>query len=49
MPGSRMNKMVGELKTAGVKFKEVTVEWWLKHPEIDAGKRNLVKILSTRK
>jgi iron(III) transport system substrate-binding protein len=49
MPGSRMNKMVGDLKKAGVTFKEVTVEWWLKHPEIDAGKRNLVKILSTRR
>jgi ABC-type Fe3+ transport system substrate-binding protein len=49
IPGSRMGKMVGDLKSAGVKFKEVTVEWWLKHPEIDKGKRSLVKILSTRK
>jgi iron(III) transport system substrate-binding protein len=49
LPGSRMNKMVGDLKKAGVTFKEVTVEWWLKHPEIDTGKRNLVKILSTRR
>lgn len=48
MPNSRMSKMVGDFTKQGVKFKEVTVEWWLKHPEIDAGKRDLIKILTTR-
>jgi hypothetical protein len=31
-----------------VKFKEVTIEWWLKHPEIDEGKSELIKILTSK-
>lgn len=48
MPNSRMSTMVGDYNKQGVKFKEVTVDWWLKHPEIDTGKRDLIKILTTR-
>jgi ABC-type Fe3+ transport system substrate-binding protein len=48
LPGSRMGKMVDDYKKLDVKFKEVTVEWQLQHPEIDAGRRELIKILTTR-
>lgn len=48
MPGSNMAKQVSALEKEGVTFKEVTVEWWLKHPEIDAQKRDLIKILTAR-
>jgi iron(III) transport system substrate-binding protein len=48
LPGSRMGKMVEEYKRAGVKFKEVTVDWWNQHPEIEAGKSELIKILTTK-
>ena len=30
-------------------FKEVTIDWWLKHPEIDSEKRELIKMLTTKK
>jgi iron(III) transport system substrate-binding protein len=48
LPGSRMGKMVGDYEKLGVKFKEVTVAWYNQHPEIDAGKSELIKILTTK-
>lgn len=48
LPGSRMGKMVGDFRKLNVKFKEVTTEWYLRHPEIDAGKSELIKIITTR-
>ena len=48
LPGSRMGKMVDDFGKLGVKFKEVTTEWYLRHPEIDAGKSELIKIITTR-
>jgi iron(III) transport system substrate-binding protein len=48
LPGSRMGKMVDDYKKQGVKFKEVTVDWWMKHPEISASKHELIKILTTK-
>lgn len=47
MPGSRMGAMVADFQKRGVKFKEVTVDWWLAHPEVDAGRSELIKILTT--
>jgi iron(III) transport system substrate-binding protein len=47
-PGSRMGKMVDDFKKLDVKFKEVTVEWQLQHPEIDANRSELIKILTTK-
>ena len=44
LPGSKMGKMVDDYKKQGVKFKEVTVDWYGQHPEIDAGKSELIKI-----
>jgi iron(III) transport system substrate-binding protein len=48
LPGSRMGKMVEDFKKQGVKFKEVTVDWWSKHPEIIKSRSELIKILTTR-
>jgi ABC-type Fe3+ transport system substrate-binding protein len=48
LPGSRIGKTVDKYVAQNVKFKEVTIEWWLKHPEIDEGKSELIKILTTR-
>src|SRR5215831_8149677 len=48
LPGSRMDKMVEDFKNLGVKFKEVSVDWWNQHPEIDTGKSELIKILTTK-
>jgi iron(III) transport system substrate-binding protein len=48
MPGSRMGRMVDDYKKRGVKFKEVTVDWYVAHPEIDAGKSELIRILTTK-
>ena len=43
-----MGKMVADYKAAGSKFKEVTVEWWGQHPEIDTTKSEMIKILTAR-
>jgi hypothetical protein len=43
-----MGKMVDDFKKLDVKFKEVTVEWQLAHPEIDANRSELIKILTTK-
>jgi iron(III) transport system substrate-binding protein len=48
MPGSRMGKMVDDFSKMNVKFKEVTAEWYLRHPEIDASKSELIKIITTK-
>src|SRR5215813_5653383 len=46
--GSKMGKMVDDYAKLSVKFKEVTVAWYSQHPEIDAGKSELIKILTTK-
>jgi ABC-type Fe3+ transport system substrate-binding protein len=46
--GSNMGKMVDDYAKLGVKFKEVTIAWYSQHPEIDAGKSELIKILTTK-
>ena len=48
LPGSQMGKMVDDFGKKGVKFKEVTTEWYLRHPEIDASKSELIKIITTK-
>jgi iron(III) transport system substrate-binding protein len=48
MPGSQMGKMVDDFTKRNVKFKEVTTEWYLRHPEIDASKSELIKIITTK-
>ena len=48
MPGSKMGAMVAGYQKLGVKFKEVTVDWWSMHPEIEATRSELIKILTTK-
>jgi ABC-type Fe3+ transport system substrate-binding protein len=48
MPGSKMGAMIADYQKRGVKFKEVTVQWWSEHPEIDASRSELIKILTTK-
>jgi ABC-type Fe3+ transport system substrate-binding protein len=48
MPGSKMGAMVADYQKQGVKFKEVTVQWWSEHPEIEASRSELIKILTTK-
>ena len=49
LTGSRMGKMVDGYMKQKVPFKEVTVEWQLQHPEINAGRSELIKILTTKR
>jgi hypothetical protein len=49
LPGSRMGQMVDGYRKQDVPFKEVTVEWQLQHPEINAGRSELIKILTTKR
>ena len=48
LPGSKMGAMIADYQKRGVKFKEVTVQWWSEHPEIDASRSELIKILTTK-
>jgi iron(III) transport system substrate-binding protein len=48
MPNSKMGAMVDDYRKRGVKFKEVTTQWWSEHPEIDASRSELIKILTTK-
>jgi iron(III) transport system substrate-binding protein len=48
LPGSKMGKMVDDYTKLNVKFKEVTIAWYVQHPEIDATKSELIKILTTK-
>ena len=43
MPGSRMSAVVADYQKRNVKFREVTVDWWSEHPEIDATRSELIK------
>ena len=47
-PDSRTGKVVDDYSKKNVKFKEVTAEWYMRHPEIDADKRELIKIITTK-
>lgn len=44
-PDSRTRKYIDELEGAGVKFVDVTYEWWRSHPEIDKINEGLMKIV----
>jgi ABC-type Fe3+ transport system substrate-binding protein len=48
LPGSRMGAIVADYQKRNVKFKEVTVDWWRAHPEIEAASSDLIKILTTK-
>jgi ABC-type Fe3+ transport system substrate-binding protein len=48
IPGSRIGALVADYQKRDVKFKEVTVQWWSEHPEIEASRSELIKILTTK-
>jgi iron(III) transport system substrate-binding protein len=48
-PESEMAKQMNALKAKGVSPREVTISWWMSHPEITKAKRKIVKILRTKK
>lgn len=48
-PESRMAGQVNALKAKGVDLREVTVAWWMKHPEINKTRSQIVKILRKKK
>jgi iron(III) transport system substrate-binding protein len=48
MPGSKMGALIADYQKRGVKFKEITVQWWSEHPEIEAGRSELIRILTTK-
>jgi ABC-type Fe3+ transport system substrate-binding protein len=48
MPGSKVGTVIADYQKRGVKFKEVTTQWWSEHPEIDASRSELIKILTTK-
>jgi iron(III) transport system substrate-binding protein len=48
MPGSKMGALIADYQKRDVKFKEVTVQWWSEHPEIEAGRSELIRILTTK-
>lgn len=47
-PGSDVGNQIKNYLSQGVKFKEVTIKWWLQHPEIEKNKRELIKILTNK-
>ena len=48
-PESRMAQTMNSLNAKGVHPREVTIGWWMSHPEITKTKRQLVKILRKKK
>jgi ABC-type Fe3+ transport system substrate-binding protein len=43
--GSHVAKLIGDSEAKGIKFHEVTIDWWGKHPEIETTKTEMIKIL----
>jgi iron(III) transport system substrate-binding protein len=48
-PESHMAKQVADLKKEGAKAQDVTISWWMQHPEITTTQRKMVKILRSKK
>jgi iron(III) transport system substrate-binding protein len=48
LPGSKMEADVAKLKAQGVKFTEVNMDWWLKHPEVPELQGRLMKALEKK-
>jgi ABC-type Fe3+ transport system substrate-binding protein len=47
-PDARSKKEIADLEASGVKFTDVTIDWWQSHPGIDQANQELAKII-TRK
>jgi iron(III) transport system substrate-binding protein len=48
LPGSKMGAIIARLKGQDTKFTEVTMTWWLKHPEVAGMQGQLIKILQKK-
>ncbi|HXQ51401.1 MAG TPA: ABC transporter substrate-binding protein [Stellaceae bacterium] len=48
LPGSHTGPQIEAFAKAGGKAKEVTAEWWMKHPEVERDRQQIIKILSTK-
>lgn len=46
LEGSHVAEQIAAYEKKGVKFPEITIDWWSAHPEIDKTKAELIKILS---
>lgn len=49
LPGSHIGEVVGKYETQGVRFKDITAEWWAKHPEIHERLKQVTGIFSASK
>ncbi len=47
-PESQMAKVTGEFEKKGVQYREITMNWWMQHPEIDQKRAELIKIITTK-
>ena len=47
-PGAHISKQIDDSRAQGVAFKEITIDWWRSHPEIDANKGEFSKILTSK-
>jgi ABC-type Fe3+ transport system substrate-binding protein len=48
LEGSRTADVIAEYEKKGVKFPEVTIDWWAKHSEVDKTKAEMIKVLSRK-
>lgn len=45
VPGSPFAKVLADSQPKGVKFGDVTIDWWARHPEIETTKAQMINIL----
>ena len=48
LPGSKMGAQIQKLKNEGTTFTEVTMDWWVKHPEVPEFLPQLIKLLEKK-
>jgi iron(III) transport system substrate-binding protein len=48
LPGSRVGAEIAKIRAQGTKFVEVTIDWWLKHPEVADLQDRLGKIVQRK-
>jgi ABC-type Fe3+ transport system substrate-binding protein len=45
---SHVAKLVADMQASGVKFTDVSIDWWGRHPEVDETKAAMIKILTSK-
>jgi ABC-type Fe3+ transport system substrate-binding protein len=48
LEGSHTAEVIAGYEKKGVKFPDVTIDWWSKHPEVDKTKAEMIKVLSRK-